>query len=1092
MIKVLTIMSINICAVSTYARFAALENFLRQQAVDICLLQEVVVHELPRFPHMNVYTNVGDRGRGTAIVTRAGIEIIDIKYHPSGRIISGRVGDVAIINVYAHSGSQARNERTHLFTNEILHFIPPNCSQIILGGDFNCVIRPDDHDGGPYPTNAALAQLIAQLQLLDVACVLNVPFPHYTYVTAHSKSRLDRFYITNQYANKLHRYDVIPVHFSDHYAVLFTCEQFTTVPRHGRGFWRLNTQLLNVDFIANDFRHNWTNWCNRKHNYPSPALWWELCVKPNVCSLFKKHAYWSAEERRQTREYYNMLLRELQQQVNRGYDLTAQIRTVKQKLLDIDMAQLNRRTILLRDKSVTAEERYSLFTLVKERKQIQKQTIAGLYDNDGILHSDQHTMSRIVSNHYSELYSEHNVDPNSLNTVLRECDGHIDPARVDMLTRDCDDDEISRIITKLPSRRSPGPDGIPYEFYKTFWDTICADFCEVVRDILTRRELCASHKRGIIVLIPKTRTPKRPEEFRPISLLCTDYKIIMRLCAARLTSALPDILGQEQTCGVQGKSIIHGIQALRDVQLLITIRRMVAAFLNIDLDKAFDRVNHKYLLAVMRHYKFPRAAVEWVQMIQTGATSRIQLNGFLSPPIAIHSSVRQGCPLSMLLFTIAIEPLCRLLSSKLQGLKISNHVFKLNAYADDITCLIQSQKELKDVSTALELFQHASNLRANVQKTSFLCLCPAANNATLVQGRFRPVDSVKLLGIYFLSDATQMASYNWQLAVTKLRAQQILFNIRGTNLITRACLINTFVLSRLWYLAHFFPLPRQCQAQILKYVGWIIWKSYIFKTARPQLYLSIADGGLGLLDHEKQCTAIYQATAICTAIRDDVYAVLQSATWNEGARLVQPYRMARDALSTLVANLPDGLVVTSKTLYRRAVTKDLTPKVALQNPRIRWARSWRAVGDPYLKTNLRSAAFTLYNDLVPTALRRYNIHLTDDPICPLCGNIDTAVHRITSCIYAVPIWRWCVLRLRHQISETGISDERLLQCDFYMFPSVRRRAAHWLIFQAIHFLLTNTRPVTLADFISVLREDRWNMARRGTLRTWYDRYLFFF
>ncbi|KAJ8866308.1 hypothetical protein PR048_032151 [Dryococelus australis] len=113
-----------------------------------------------------------------------------------------------------------------------------------------------------------------------------------------------------------------------------------------------------------------------------------------------------------------------------------------------------------------------------------------------------------------------------------------------------------------------------------------------------------------------------------------------------------------------------------------------------------------------------------------------------------------------------------------------------------------------------------------------------------------------------------------------------------------------------------------------------------------------------------------------------------------------------------------------------------------------------------------------------------SVRLIADSTCPLCGNTDTALHRIISCVYAAPIWQWCRVRVRKIIrDERGdVSDTHMLHCDFLTFPSVRRRAAAWYILHAIGFLVDHSKSVTVQDFVQLLRQDRWNMAQCRTLR----------
>ncbi|KAJ8872457.1 hypothetical protein PR048_026061, partial [Dryococelus australis] len=110
-------------------------------------------------------------------------------------------------------------------------------------------------------------------------------------------------------------------------------------------------------------------------------------------------------------------------------------------------------------------------------------------------------------------------------------------------------------------------------------------------------------------------------------------------------------------------------------------------------------------------------------------------------------------------------------------------------------------------------------------------------------------------------------------------------------------------------------------------------------------------------------------------------------------RMPLQYRQAKEALATLVEHLPEGTVASARYLYIRASkTSAVIPSVVNLTPTIRWRRPWKILADPNLSSDLRAASLGFYNNIVATQQRKYSIHLTADPACPLCGNTDTALH----------------------------------------------------------------------------------------------------
>ena len=143
--------------------------------------------------------------------------------------------------------------------------------------------------------------------------------------------------------------------------------------------------------------------------------------------------------------------------------------------------------------------------------------------------------------------------------------------------------------------------------------------------------------------------------YRPISLINTDIKIISKILANRLKVVLPTILNPLQT-GIPGRHIDQTIHLLRDIIDISNEEDLETALLFIDQEKAFDRVNHEYLFKTLKAYGFGNNYIGWIEKLYANAASMIKVNVFLTRKISLKS-VRQGCPLSALLYALTIEVL---------------------------------------------------------------------------------------------------------------------------------------------------------------------------------------------------------------------------------------------------------------------------------------------------------------------------------------------------------------------------------------------------------------------------------------------------
>ena len=164
--EIYKIATLNINGMSTPPRIAMLEDILQKQEEGIFLQEDTrpVFDDIRGF---TAYTNIGTTGRGTAILTRDHIQLINIVCLPTGRGMAARFQNVTIVNMYGPSGAEKRRDKENIFSNELpylLRDIPPS---LLVGGDFNCVLTNIDATGHPTYSRA-LQEFIRGFDLLDM------------------------------------------------------------------------------------------------------------------------------------------------------------------------------------------------------------------------------------------------------------------------------------------------------------------------------------------------------------------------------------------------------------------------------------------------------------------------------------------------------------------------------------------------------------------------------------------------------------------------------------------------------------------------------------------------------------------------------------------------------------------------------------------------------------------------------------------------------------------------------------------------------------------------------------------------------------
>ena len=285
-------------------------------------------------------------------------------------------------------------------------------------------------------------------------------------------------------------------------------------------------------------------------------------------------------------------------------------------------------------------------------------------------------------------------------------------------------EEIYQAINAGGTNRAPGRDGLNFEFYRKAWPLIGDDLCCIMNSMFFDSTITPQQKRGTIVCLPKPGPMLTPSDRRPITLLNCDYKILARTLARCLRPLLALHLKETQYCGVPGNTIFDAVATVRDVIAHAEHEKLPMCVLTLDFQHAFERLSHEYLYTILRSYGLSTHFVTLLQAIYSEATSTVQINGHLHGPFPIYSGVRQGCPLSMALYTLCLHPFLTDLGQRLPGVRLDrgSRPISVVAYADDVTVFLTTAKDISTVEDAIRQFEKATGARLNPRKSRGLPL----------------------------------------------------------------------------------------------------------------------------------------------------------------------------------------------------------------------------------------------------------------------------------------------------------------------------------------------------------------------------------
>ena len=218
-------------------------------------------------------------------------------------------------------------------------------------------------------------------------------------------------------------------------------------------------------------------------------------------------------------------------------------------------------------------------------------------------------------------------------------------------------EKCSKALSNMPSAKSPGVDGLPAEFYRRFWTLLGPDLVDVYNFCYRPGRLCKSQRQGAIALLYKKGDCLDPANWRPITLLCVDYKIAAKALGNRLLQVIASVVSPDESCGIPGRSLAANVRLLLDVACYADQNNIGGAIVSLDQEKAFDRVEISFLMKVLEPMGFGPSFWNWIALLYTDVHSAVSVNGFLMEFFPVTKGVRQGCPLSPLLYVLVMESL---------------------------------------------------------------------------------------------------------------------------------------------------------------------------------------------------------------------------------------------------------------------------------------------------------------------------------------------------------------------------------------------------------------------------------------------------
>ena len=661
------------------------------------------------------------------------------------------------------------------------------------------------------------------------------------------RTRIDRIYTPTNLKNQTTT-KITTCPYSDHDVVLTTIKNQGN-PR-GPGVWKLNVKLLKDKWYINEIKNLLELWSKQQNNDKDPASTWDD-LKETIKRISIKHSIRKAKERRDRKE---KLTNEVNALLQAQHPEEDKIKKKEQELKQIMDQEAEGQQIRSRAKWTEQGEKPTRYFYGLEKTRQKSSTIDKLKKENEVITNDIDILET-ARDFYQRLYTAEPTNLDDQKWLLQ----HIEKKLTNEERQDCEGPmktkETTKAAQELNNNKAPGPDGIPVEFYKHFWNQLMQPLTDLYNYNYDNEAMTESQQSAILRLLYKKKDKERLKNWRPISLLNTDYKIAAKVIANRLKPVLDTIIHEDQTCGIPGRTIYENIFKLRDIVHHTHRNKHQVILISLDQEKAFDRVDRIFLEKTLNTMNFGPSFNNWIRTLYFNANATITNNGWFSDPVKLMRGLRQGCPLSPLLYVLVAETLGQAIRQDphIKGTHIpggNGETDKLTQYADDATLILKDELSVLRSFDIIGRYEQGSGSKLNYEKSEGIYIGNQEGRNTGPVPITWKTDYIKVLGTQIGPTMEQ----DWETPTKKSDKRLQGWASRSLTIYGRALILRTFALANFIFLATSFQIPEKLIIQMQRKIFTYLWKGQTEYVKRETMYLPLKEGGLAIPDLRKANT----------------------------------------------------------------------------------------------------------------------------------------------------------------------------------------------------------------------------------------------
>lgn len=383
----------------------------------------------------------------------------------------------------------------------------------------------------------------------------------------------------------------------------------------------------------------------------------------------------------------------------------------------------------------------------------------------------------------------------------------------------------------------------------------------------------------------------------------------------------------------------------------------------------------------------------------------------------------------------------------------------------------------------IEEYGKCSGIRLNSKKSSYVRI----NNCKLGPQILREETQIKVLGMLIVNNWKDMIDKNYSKIISACRGKLNSICIRNLNFVQKSWILNTFILSKCWYLGQILPPDKRHIDELKKMVLRYFWGSQIFKVEAGQLYLPFERGGLALVEAEVKFKALFIRNILYknNVVNRKHYLIDNISTKNLT-------RNTYDWVNIAIEYEAYDFLNTSALIYSSLLSKQsCEPKIQSKAPSPDWLSTWENFSENYMDSDAKSIIYEILNDIYPNKekLCSYNVRGLNNAECEICHELDTNLHRITNCTNSKEIWEWVVEKVNVNM-KANLPDPMEILSAYIGTKNRIFQAVYWIVSEAIVYNMRHYKNPSLFVFKSILRNKRWDQRQFFVRR--FGKYAFVF